>query len=52
MRDQAQAKLAAQNKQMKKRLAATGAGTAARKASAEEKQRVKDQTQAELDGRT
>ena len=49
VRDQAQAKLAAQNKQMKKRLAATGAGTAARKASAEEKQRVKDQTQAELD---
>ena len=49
VRDQAQAKLAAQNKEMKKRLAATGAGTAARKASAEEKQRVKDQAQAELD---
>ena len=51
VRDQAQAKLAAQNKQMKKRLAATGDSKeeAARKAIVEEKQRVKDQAQAELD---
>ena len=57
-RDQAQAELASQNKEMKKRLAATGAVNskgpspevqAARKAIAEDKQRAKDQAHAELD---